>query len=595
VIAPLRQLAPTLLAAALLSVACPTEPDPPVVGPPCRTTSTAPTPGDPVDVLILYDSTGAFGDLGVLYAASIANLTGHFPEVNAQVAPVIEYQRGDIAAHDVVFYVGTVYAEPLPAAFEQDFAAETETTIVWVGGNLWQVAWDAEQDFVNRFGLEFVGNAGSAGTGAETTFFRTVRYKGQELHKYFKYHPESDYAEHDPEVSVVRVVDADRVDVRADIVHSGTGEAIPYALQAANLWHVVDNPFSFLDYDDRYWVFTDLMHDFLGIDHAPSMKALFRLEDVHPFVPPAAIETVRGVIEEAGRPWNMAMVPVWADPLGVYNPDGAGQEWHYEAGDARADAWREQVQAAYDGGAEMVLHGYTHQLGTTANPFNGVTGTDFEFWDAVNNRPVPGDDWDWAVGRVDDGTAIMNELGWNPWCYEVPHYKASMVDYIAITSRYRSVYHQGDYRDFQIELDGTVYDMNDMLDGTLENMDLSPGVFRRRSDRNQAQPFPYVVERDIYGQRVIPETIGNVTPAELVTPEEADFIRTVSQMIHSADIQRVNRCAHASLFYHPFIVERPDYVDAGGPDNLRRLVEGIEDLGYEFVQACALTPAAPLE
>jgi len=595
VIARRRHLSIVLCAS--LAAACPTEPDePPDLQPACRADADPlPPPGDPVDVLILHDSTSAFGDLGVLYAAAIANLTGHFREVRAQVAPVIEYQRGDIAAHDVVFYLGTVYGEPLPAAFEQDFASEEQTTIVWVGGNLWQVAWDDAQDFEDRFGVRFVANAESSGEGADTTFFRTVRYKDHELHKYFKYHPESDYAEHDPALSLVEVLDEARVDVVADIVHNGTGEAAPYALRSGHLWHVADNPFTFLDYDDRYWVFADLMHDFLGIDHAPSLKAMFRLEDVHPFVPPLALETVRGVIEEAGRPWNLAMVPVWADPLGVYNPDGAGSEWHYEAGDERADAWREQVQAAYDNGAEMVLHGYTHQLGRTANPFNGVTGTDFEFWDAVNDRPVPGDDWDWAVGRVDAATAIMNELGWNPWCFEVPHYKASMVDYIAITSRYRSVYHQGDYRDWQVELDGDVYDMNDMLAGTLEGVDLSGGEFLRRSDRIQSQPYPYPIERDVYGQRVIPETIGNVTPAELLPPEEADFIRTVSQMIHSADIQRINRCAHASLFYHPFIVERPDYVDAGGPDNLRRLVEGIEDLGYEFVQACGLRPAVPLD
>ena len=546
-------------------------------------------------MLILHDSTSAWGDLGVLYAASIANLTGHFREARTQVMPIIEYQRGDIAAHDVVFYLGTVYAEPLPGAFRDDFLAETETTIVWIAGNLWQLAWDEAQDFESRFGFRFLQSGENSGTGANTTFFQTVRYKGQEMDKYFKYYPESDYVENEAAVSVVEVIDEARVDVVSDIVHSGTGEAIPYAMRSGNFWHYADNPFSFNHFDDRYLVFTDLMHDFLGIDHAPTMKAMFRLEDVHPFVPPVAIDTVREVISETGRPWNMAMVPVWADPLGIYNPEGAGEEWHYTANDDRAMDWRTAVNAAYDSGAEMVLHGYTHQLGQEANPFNGVTGTDFEFWDAVNDRPVPGDNWDWAVERVDAGTAVLAEQGWNPWCFETPHYKASMVDYIAFTSRYRNVYHQGDYREFEVELDGSLYDMNDFLDGTVEGLDLSDGTFQRRSDRAQAQPFPYPIERDIYGQRVIPEDIGNVTPAELVAPEDSDFVRTVGQMLHTVDLQRVNRCAHASLFYHPFIVERPDYVDTGGPENLRRLVEGIEDLGFEFVQACALQPAVPLE
>jgi uncharacterized protein YdaL len=552
-------------------------------------------PGDPVEVLVLHDSSGPWGDLGVGYATMIANLTGHFREARTTIRPVVEYQRGDIEAHDVVFYLGTVYAEPLPGAFHDDFRDFVNTKVIWIGGNLWQLAWSEGQDFESRFGFGYVETGGNSGEGAATTFFQTVRYKGEELPKYFKYHPDSDYVENDPDLGIVEILEPDRVEVMAEIEHSGTGEVVPYVTRSGNFFYVGDNPFTFLGFDDRYWAVTDLMHDFLGIDHAPSMQALFRLEDVHPFVPLAAIDTVRGVLAEAARPWNLAMVPVWADPLGVYNPEGEGREWHYDANDDRAAGWRAAVEDARADGAEIVLHGYTHQLGLTANPFNGVSGTDFEFWDAVNGRPVPGDDWAWAAERVDKASAVLAQQGWTPWSFEVPHYQASMVDYFAIASRYPTVYHQGIYRDFQIGLSGSTYDMTDVLGGVTEGMDLSGAEFRLHSDRMQSQPFPYVIERDIYGQRLIPEDIGNVTPTELVDAGAPDDIRLVQDIIRSARLQRVNRCGFASLFYHPFIVERPDYVDAGGPDNLRLLLEGIEDLGYEFVQACALQPAVPID
>ena len=60
-------------------------------------------------------------------------------------------------------------------------------------------------------------------------------------------------------------------------------------------------------------------------------------------------------------------------------------------------------------------------------------------------------------------------------------------------------------------------------------------------------------------------------------------------MLGAAARNRVNRCAFASFFYHPFIIERPDLPD-GGPNSLQRLIDGIEELGYTFEQACALRP-----
>ncbi len=534
-----------------------------------------------VQALVLYDTTGDWGDLGILYAQMVVNLLGHFPEVSVEVKPVNQYRSGDLDTFDVTFYLGVVYAEPLSITFKEDFRT-TSNKVVWIGQNLWQMTTDPVQEFEDRYGLRFVAGAENDGAGADTTFYRYVHYKGEVLTKWFFYDSAHGVVENDPDVGVTEVLDPTRVEVFAEIEHSGTGDRIPYVVRSGNLTYVADNPLTYQHELDRYLAFTDLMHEFVGIDHAETLQALFRLEDVHPWVAPAALEQVIGVVD--GRPWNMAMVPVFADPLGVYNED---DEWHFDMNNERAEPWLEQVRAAYTSGAEIVLHGYTHQLGMLPNPFNGVTGTDFEFWDAVNDEPIPGDSWDWAADRVDRATAEIGEAGFEAWAFEVPHYQASMVDYFAIASRYDTVYHQGIYREFDFEVDGERYDVNTVVSGQSEELEMVHADFRAKGQRIQSQIYPYPIERDVYGQRLIPENMRNVTPAEMVTDPTETW--TVDDMLMAAQNNRVNRCGFASFFYHPFIIERPDLPD-GGPDSLRRLVDGVEDLGYEFVQACELEP-----
>ncbi len=575
------------LALTALAASC-VQPEPTEVAPACgdvtlEEVNALPEPAPTYSALVLYDTQGPWGDLGVLSASMVVNLLGHFPEIEAQMQPVAEYEAGGMHEHDTTFYLGTVYAEPKNPAFLEDFRT-TDRTVVWIGQNLWQMTLSADQQFQDRYGFDYIGTGTNEGHGADTTFFQTVHYKGEELVKYFYYDEATETVENDPDVGIVGILDPDAVQVHAEIEHSGKLARIPYVVQSGNLWYVADNPLSFQHETDRYLAFTDLMHDFVGLDHEDTKKAMFRLEDVHPWVAPAALDQVMEVID--GRPWNMALIPVFADPLGVYNQDN---EWHFGMNAPEAAPWLERIHLALETGAEVVQHGYTHQLGRAANPFNGVTGTDFEFWDAVNNAPIPGDSYEWAADRVVRGMDLMAEAGIAAWAFEVPHYQASMVDYFAINSEYRTVYHQGIYREFEFELSGEMYGPNDVLAGRTLGRDLSGAKYRALGHRLQSQIYPYPVERDVYGQRVIPENMRNVTPAEMT--DVASEVWTVTDMLGAAQANRVNRCGFASFFYHPFIIERPDMVDAGGPLNLQRLVEGVEDLGYEFVQACELSPS----
>ena len=86
---------------------------------------------------------------------------------------------------------------------------------------------------------------------------------------------------------------------------------------------------------------------------------------------------------------------------------------------------------------------------------------------------------------------------------------------------------------------------------------------------NAGQFFPYVIQKDTYGQKIIPENLGCVSIASsLGTP-----LRTVDDILLTAKKNLVVRDAWASLYYHPYL----------GLTYLKQLVPAISALGYEFV------------
>lgn len=87
-------------------------------------------------------------------------------------------------------------------------------------------------------------------------------------------------------------------------------------------------------------------------------------------------------------------------------------------------------------------------------------------------------------------------------------------------------------------------------------------------DEANGQFFPYPV-RDVYGAVVVPENIGNVAP-EAFNQHDS---RSAADMIADARANKVVRDSVASLFYHPFL----------GTAGLATLIDGISDLGYQFV------------
>jgi uncharacterized protein YdaL len=300
-------------------------------------------------------------------------------------------------------------------------------------------------------------------------------------------------------------------------------------------------------------VIADLLHDMLGIQHAESHKAMVRLEDVDAKVSVAAMKTLSDYLLSKHIPFSIAAIPHYKDPLGYAN-GGVPEDIPL----AQATNMRQALDYALQRGGEIVMHGYTHQYGAVKDPWTGVSGDDYEFWDIVNNAPVPEDSTAWALGRLNAGVAELTGAGYTPLAWETPHYVASPLTSKAVTQVFgttyqRVVYFTGDKPDF----------------GAHAGKDFSAG-----------QIFPYIVQRDYYGQRVLPENLGNIE-YDIHQVDPTSFLTYTWQDIAlNAKYALAVRDGFGSFFFHPFWLE-PD-VGTPGLSDFKQLVDAINALGYTW-------------
>jgi len=160
--------------------------------------------------------------------------------------------------------------------------------------------------------------------------------------------------------------------------------------------------------------------------------------------------------------------------------------------------------------------------------------------------PLPEDtDSSWAQGRFDSYAAELAASGFTmPGISTFPAYSASVPDY------------QAEARTFAARAERTLY-----FPGVLTNQTID-------YTRPAGQYVPYSVH-DAYGSKVLPDTLGGIDPTVYnnIPPRlPADII---------ADAQRtlVVRDGVASFFYNP---EDP-------LSYLQQTVQGLQDLGYQFV------------
>ncbi|MGY4729319.1 DUF2334 domain-containing protein [Burkholderia pyrrocinia] len=509
--------------------------------------------------LVLYDNPAndPYSKLGLMYSIMLRNLLGHF-NATVDLVPIQNYTSGMVTNHDVTFYIGDYYNNPIPTAFMSDVMTTTKT-VVWFKYNLWQLAWNTAYTFNQTFGFSFLGiaglNAPPSSSNPNPGFYDTVTYKNLPMVKYYAYDASSGAISADPDIGLTQIVDATKAQALVTIKNSKSGATTPYVIRSGKFWYFADMPFSYIGPTDRYLVICDILHDILQTNAPVNHRALVRLEDLDAYTTTSSMKRLTDYLYFKRIPFTMATIPVYTDPNGYYT-GGVPETIHL----AQATGLKSSLNYAVARGGSIVVHGLTHQYDSTPNLLTAVSGSDYEFWYAVQNRPVDEDSVQWAEGRMAEGILEFTTNGYKVVGWAAPQYQMSPLAAAATALTFPTTFQRAVY-----------YTATKPQLGTgAPNQDFSAGQF-----------FPYIINADYYGQRIIPENLGsmqynicNIDPFSCIT-------YTWQQLVTNAQYGLAVRDGFASFFFHPYWLEP----DLGLPafQDFQSLITGITNLGYKWV------------
>jgi len=511
--------------------------------------------------LVVYDSTGTWGWLGELYAMAGGNLASHFGQVTAE--PVASYVAGQVNNYTATIYIGSTYNEPIPVAFLNDVLSTTHP-VIWAADNPWQLSGTAgsaaDQAFIAKYGWD-----------PSTSYFDTtdnpvtVSYKGQTFTRNSA-NGANVLAPHIITASAVTSLAQANCAATCAPIAQTTGTSFPWAIRSANLTYVGEIPFSYMSETDRYVAFSDLLFPALAPSAQPSHRALIRLEDVSPASDPTALRNIANWLSSQHVPFSVNVIPEYTDPNGFYN-NGTPQTITLTQAPTVVSALNYMLSH----GGTLNDEGFTHQYSNVANPYDGVSGDDAEFFRAqcsttqnppynfeapcqntdwvIWTGPLPGDSQSSAAGRAQSAKALFTQAGLAaPSVWVTPHYFASAADYAGIDSVYP-----------------TRFEREIFASGQLSGTPDYTRIF--------GQFFPYQAH-DVYGETVIPENLGDYEP----TAANNNPPRTPADIIHNAQLNLAVTQGVASTFFNP-----GDPISA-----LKQIVTGIKNLGYTFVSTSGI-------
>ncbi|MFS4457743.1 DUF2334 domain-containing protein [Bdellovibrio sp. HCB2-146] len=526
--------------------------------------------------------------MGKTYATLLQNLLGHFPKYQQIVSPIEMYEAGDIEKCHATFYIGSYFNNQIPAAFLKEYAT-TKKRVAWMGYSIWQLGDGFEKIFGYSYSHLTTLDREHLDQTDRPSFFKNILYKGEVFFKYGDWSKDNNQIFLAPfEQVVLKERTPGKSQVLAWAEQNVTKEVIPYVVQAQNHFFVADVPFSFLHEADRYFVFADILFDILGEKPRHQDKlALIRIEDVHAIIPIAQLYKTTDVLKKHNVPAHISLIPIMFDPL----RRGDSVDWEEITTMDRKPAFMTWVNDMKKDKAVFIWHGVTHQHKRMKNPHDGLSGNDFEFFDAVNNRPLAEDSPEFVLDKLEEGFYTLQKAGVTPRLWLTPHYQASPLDYIIFGKVFswnvgRVIYYNTSNR-------GLVANVSDK-DLWFENRNsLAPSLrqsyFRNlevmyESERWSGQMFPYEIYGDVYGQRLIPENLGNLQPfvnAHVINP------RSKEEIVRDAKRNLVLRDTWASLFYHPFLLtsfeEGGRGAYPGDPAELEFIIREIKKLGYKFI------------
>jgi len=300
------------------------------------------------------------------------------------------------------------------------------------------------------------------------------------------------------------------------------GVKLPYIMQTGNFWYVADVPFSYVEGADRYLAFCDILHEFIGETHSVKPTAAVRIEDVNPSTKPESIKEIADILSSMSVPFQISLVPLYVDP-------STDQEIPLSSRPRLVGA----LKYAVSKGGAIVLHGYSHQL-------SGTTTIDSEFWDTEAGKPVKDDSPRYVEKKLKSALDECFKCTLFPLMWETPQYLASTLDY-RIIARYFST------------------------------------ISERRIFLNQyylTQSFPFIIEKDTYGQRIIPEYLGYVPYSVKEGQEDVDAeMKAGKNIVETAEKMKCLRDCVAGFVFHPFL----------DPSVLKETVQSMKNRGFTFL------------
>lgn len=526
-------------------------------------------------------------EAGPINAIMLANLLGHWPHYEVRVRPIEAFKAVDLEACKATFYIGTDPQSDIPRDFLRSYFATTKS-IAWIGfGQDKLNKSQFEATFHHRVaGLLPVGDRKEKDPG----FYRHVAYKGAVFSKSVEY----EGGEAQGAFEAVRFVPLGaraREAVVGELIHNKSFESSAYFLRSANKFVVGDIPFAYMHEGDRYFAFADLLFDILEEEPIRSDRIAFaRTEDIHGLYERDLIEAAVQAHKAENVPVSIAHIPLFMDPFDVY---GLGEVTVPRPASEESE-FRSLVDRLVDDPRNAVVwHGVTHQLGARKNPHSGTSGDDYEFWDMVAKSPVAGDSVTGTLDRLALALPVFDAYGIQPRYWVTPHYHASALNSRVFGQVFpwqigRVTYYPSSFgasftlpaadRNSSLAIGNVTRERLEQLkSASWEGLDT-------RSTEGLTQMFPFEIYRDVYGQRILPETLGYMSYA---TTEQTAFIRSADDMLADARRNRVVRDYWASFFYHPYIFA--DSADGGigrfdgDTLELRKLLIGLKLLGYAFV------------
>jgi len=115
-------------------------------------------------------------------------------------------------------------------------------------------------------------------------------------------------------------------------------------------------------------------------------------------------------------------------------------------------------------------------------------------------------------------------------------------------------------------------------------MNLDPADPNR--DFAVGQFFPYIIESDYYGQRVLPENLGNIEYDISYIDPTSNVVYTWQDLLLNAQYARIIRDGFASFFFHPFWLEQALHLP--GFQDFQNVIQGITGLGFQWVDPSQL-------